>query len=683
MITAPFNFVPLSEKVFFPDWAEKVSHDVPFEDTQSGVIDITITAKSPMFVRNHEVNESDESKYYENGGKKISTEFCNHNGEYYIPGTSIKGMVRNVLEIMSFSRIVTQDKKFSYRDIDSFEYKNKLINNQKNIQCGWLYKENSDWKVIELGGVKQFKITHNDLADVLENRSVLEFKGERFTPEKKYAMYGNNIEKLKTSSGDIAVFTGTVNPLEDKEYMLPFPEKKQNDLTVGEMSRQTFIDAYYIGQPEVSKVWKSMWESEFARGGFVPIFYLKEKNILKHFGLSLLYKLPYENSVHSGIGAQHKDLEKLDLAETMFGYVGKAKENDEKEKSLKGRVSFSHSKVVGVASPMGRITKILSSPKAGYYPSYIEQKNKYKLETMDEKKFAISGWKQYPLHSKTNTKSEKGSKTTTSFNPLSSGTKFQGKIRFHNLKKFELGALLSALTLHGNNEDFFHSIGMAKPFGFGEINLEISMEDSLYIDALKEYESKMEAWSKDEELGSWMKSEQIIELFSMKQSADDSKLEYMGFEVYGTRKKDNVSRQRYSKISKASISLDSFCDGTMEKKILERSIANKKKAQIEQELNERVSNTPNRNSTEFKKAIEKYVRSRIDLPYYEYTHLKLVLEKKENDIEIDDIYNAYCDLIDDSTFVSIEPLLLKRETNQATDLELAELFELLNSQTGK
>ena len=31
MITAPFNFVPLSDKVFFPDWADSVSHDIPFK----------------------------------------------------------------------------------------------------------------------------------------------------------------------------------------------------------------------------------------------------------------------------------------------------------------------------------------------------------------------------------------------------------------------------------------------------------------------------------------------------------------------------------------------------------------------------------------------------------------------------------------------------------------------------
>ena len=63
MISAPFNFVPLSEKVFFPHWTEQVSHDIPFEDGMSGELKVTITAECPLFIRNHEINGN---KFYEN-----------------------------------------------------------------------------------------------------------------------------------------------------------------------------------------------------------------------------------------------------------------------------------------------------------------------------------------------------------------------------------------------------------------------------------------------------------------------------------------------------------------------------------------------------------------------------------------------------------------------------------------
>ena len=61
-IKAPFNFVPLSEKVFFPDWADQISQDIPFSDGLSGTIELKITAESPIFVRNGYNREDKEAK---------------------------------------------------------------------------------------------------------------------------------------------------------------------------------------------------------------------------------------------------------------------------------------------------------------------------------------------------------------------------------------------------------------------------------------------------------------------------------------------------------------------------------------------------------------------------------------------------------------------------------------------
>ena len=59
---APFNFVPLSDQVVFPDWADKISQDIPFEDGESGTIELKITAQSPIFVRNGHTQEDRETK---------------------------------------------------------------------------------------------------------------------------------------------------------------------------------------------------------------------------------------------------------------------------------------------------------------------------------------------------------------------------------------------------------------------------------------------------------------------------------------------------------------------------------------------------------------------------------------------------------------------------------------------
>ena len=83
----PYNFIPLNERVFCPDWSENVSMDFPFEDGLFGQIRYRLVAETPVFVDDGHDN------------------FCSRNGEKYIPATSIKGCIRNVLRIISFGRI--------------------------------------------------------------------------------------------------------------------------------------------------------------------------------------------------------------------------------------------------------------------------------------------------------------------------------------------------------------------------------------------------------------------------------------------------------------------------------------------------------------------------------------------------------------------------------------------------
>ena len=97
MIKAPYNFVPLSEHIFFPGWSEKISQDVPFKDEHSGFLNVTIKAETPIFVRNgHQADVTDNDFSYVRVGS---------GRKYFIPGTTVKGCIRNVLEIMSFGKM--------------------------------------------------------------------------------------------------------------------------------------------------------------------------------------------------------------------------------------------------------------------------------------------------------------------------------------------------------------------------------------------------------------------------------------------------------------------------------------------------------------------------------------------------------------------------------------------------
>ena len=93
IIQAPFNFVPLSDKVYLPDWADKISQDIPFSDGLSGKIRLSIEAKTPIFVRNGQTKTARDNS------------FSNVSGRCFLPASSIKGEVRNLLEIMSFGKM--------------------------------------------------------------------------------------------------------------------------------------------------------------------------------------------------------------------------------------------------------------------------------------------------------------------------------------------------------------------------------------------------------------------------------------------------------------------------------------------------------------------------------------------------------------------------------------------------
>ncbi len=108
-IVVPYNFAPVSSWFFRPGWADQVSSDIPFEDGISGRIDYELTNSSPLCV-GHRVEMADKS-----GVKHLIWE-KDHEGRYVIPGSSVKGMLRNALEIVSFCRMsFFHDRKHAFR----------------------------------------------------------------------------------------------------------------------------------------------------------------------------------------------------------------------------------------------------------------------------------------------------------------------------------------------------------------------------------------------------------------------------------------------------------------------------------------------------------------------------------------------------------------------------------------
>ena len=150
--------------------------------------------------------------------------------------------------------------------------------------------------------------------------------------------------------------------------------------------------------------------------------------------LSYLYKLPYNYSTKDGIPKEHFSKE-LDLAQTIFGYANK-------DNALKGRIQFSHFQATSNILELQERKEVLGTPRASYYPMYIKQQGTKPFTTFMDNTFQLSGRKRYPIHKGSGVKKteDTGNENVgTAFKPLKDGVIFQGKLRYHNLKKIEVG----------------------------------------------------------------------------------------------------------------------------------------------------------------------------------------------------------------------------------------------------
>ncbi|MCF0248500.1 MAG: TIGR03986 family CRISPR-associated RAMP protein, partial [Synergistes sp.] len=277
-----------------------------------------------------------------------------------------------------------------------------------------------------------------------------------------------------------------------------FAEKGESDrITVPDDKKEDFIFIHStLGENRKPNREWGFWKK---RGGPIPVFYktvVGNDKQLESFGLAYMYRLAYEKNIFEAIAntsPQHCGGPdgKPDFAETLFG---RAEKND----SLRGRVNVEPLIAVSTPESSASVKTVLGTPRPTYYPNYIKQEpskqkpSKQKPSKVDKTKFErymtfmdpeceIRGWKRYISRKEALSedklpqaavKDGSGDNVSTTFTPLPAETVFTGKIHFHNVKPEELGAIVWALTW-GDRNGLRHSLGMAKPYGFGGITVTI------------------------------------------------------------------------------------------------------------------------------------------------------------------------------------------------------------------
>lgn len=578
VLPSPYNFAPLPARVLFPEdnfasqdatWKSPPSQDLPYKDGVSGYLDITLTTQTTTFIRSSKGKDSPDFFQIEKSG------------QYAIPGTSLKGAIRSVIEPITFSRLAPlHETVLAYRDLSSSKNEYLSFFNKNEPESGWLQEEeDGSWSITPCSWCK---LEHDYVSNHLNGPDLSPVK-KALSAEKKYEVWDNHFKHNRQvhftpTSGSLiptlhrnptsnsingtVVFVGNINApkhpgdkkkegmrnYKHRDYIF-YDEKAASKIKLEDLDRRRFEQAHRIND-DLTPNWK-LHRKALKKGKKIPVFFHRlGHNKVASFGLARLYRLPYDYSTTGLLqerreGEDPSSMSKLDFAETLFGRV------TEDNNAIKGRIQFETLLANGNPKLADKVNHaVLGQPRPTYFPAYVEQQGEngkainYNTWNNRSGKANLRGWKRYPSRNQAYwpTKPPEGkvnTKVATSFIPLETGSSFTGRVYVHNLRPTEIGALIWVLTW-GGNAKLHHKIGMAKPFGHGSVTISINgeLKDTLRAnhpdefpiqtadDYIKAFEELMEGATKDWEQDMWdkEKSSTLTQLIHMADPANENPL---------------------------------------------------------------------------------------------------------------------------------------------------------------
>lgn len=419
ILNPPYNFVPLNEnpveatcypgKIIDQEKALKLNIYLP--DLKTGYIDIKLTTLTPLYIRDAlidtELKEKTEKE--KNKDRYINPDFFSPGKKVRIPGSSLRGMIRIMMEIVTFGKF-TQfdgDRKFFYRALGdkSLDLRDKYNNlftkniNYNGTECyrmkcyaGFLTKINGEYRIkpsdsIKVNGenVYVFRI-ENDLINLNIPETHLD---DNYFFQKVYFRYDPG-PVHKHRGGQIKLFYLIVTKISDTEidgyrkgYLIitgPLPHKHMQHIILPPDNRAPaldivpeFIEAYkkdkYRKAVNLIDLLDALSTNQ--QNAMLPCFYLKGKDPSGNekviaFGHTPYFRFPYQYKIRDLVPPALLKDNLVDIPEAIFG----------NEKSFASRVFFED------AFPLGNvdfepicIPKILAEPKPTCFQFYLKQEN--------------------------------------------------------------------------------------------------------------------------------------------------------------------------------------------------------------------------------------------------------------------------------------------------------------------
>lgn len=492
--TAPYNFIPLNRKNEFAKF--KKPNDFDNFNGISGEINLTITTKTPFFIGD-EQKQGEVKKFFSIDGATPK-----------IPGSSLRGMIRNLVEIVSYGKFEnTNLTTFYYRNMAGkgestlkAEYARIMSSKDKdgvprpNAKFGYFVREGERKYAIYKATKEQAKrcSVYKDydlkgLDELINHPNALEICQK----------IANENMKIKPVGDKYIVHTGvTTKTIGDKKNIksakktyFKFKKLSKDELKALDKISLDYelIELYEADnkrQPQRDKKFLNLVKlandyEKYPNG--VPCFFVEhERAGVKYvfFGHTPYFRIPYFKSVKEHIPEYEFGENDFDLTECIFG----------KESEFASRVFFEDA---NLASDLKDIfqketrTQNLQGPKPTSYNMYLENSLKSKVSSVKHYNddVMLRGYKMYHHKDIKNEKDyeytppeglkDTSDKVKNTIKAIKSGVNFKGKIRFSNLKDYELGALMFVLNLPKN---CFHKLGGAKPLGLGSVEIKAELK---------------------------------------------------------------------------------------------------------------------------------------------------------------------------------------------------------------
>lgn len=462
-----YNFVPFTRTVLASP-LDAMKHDfrgyIESQKTYSGTLALEISSVTPLFV----------------GGDDAGT-FFSPTGEPLIPGSTLRGMVRNLFKIVT-AGTMRRDEDFTDRhlyfrcimaaggkqlkELNAY-YENRMMSGEKNPETGRPKKNARPAFLYRLEKDGTYHMAPCEM---------------KFVPINELGNIRNSEVRWNMDEKRAYIITGKQQDKENVRYLFAprwedaefVPERIIQDYRDDTRRRGVNLLEDRGSSESQSPRWRGAAKRFADRNDIdfiVPCFYTKnEDGEITSFGHGRSYRIPYKNSIGDRLpGVLQTNSDIIDFSDAVFG----------RKEDWAGRVSFEDAHLMAPAKSgsKAQIKPLLGANQTSYQ-LYLTQQDWPPAHWDSDAPVELRGYKMY-WHKNIGTNdwqlrnNSKNQKIIKQIEPLLAGNAFSSAIHFRNLTAVELGALLKVFHLQQDDkEDIVYKLGMGKSLGMGSVRIQ-------------------------------------------------------------------------------------------------------------------------------------------------------------------------------------------------------------------